>query len=390
MLSDVQSAWALLLHCANARATYLLQVVRLAEAHDRGLWRCLSTILGVHPEQRDPAAKDDATLPLALGGLGLRSAVRTRVSAYWASWADSLAMIHQRHPEVADRIVVALDVVNHTLALSAARSAGRQLIGVEGFDPPSWRALSLGARPAMLEPDDFEHGTARHGWQHEASSRVEREHRERRIMPSLADSEKAMLRSQSGPGAGLALSATPSKYSCRIATHLFRVLLLRRLRLPLPLVSRTCRCGRPTDVLGHHRAARARVWSVGEAGFCESAAARVCREGGARVSTNVMVRDLDLRAPDVLDGRRLEVVAEGFPLFGGAQLALDNTLVSALHCDGSARPHAAIVDGVALVAARRRKELTYPELVGPHSRARLVVLAGEVVCRDHVVPWIVG
>ena len=45
-------------------------------------------------------------------------------------------------------------------------------------------------------------------------------------------------------------------------------------------------------------------------------------------------------------------------MFGGAQLALDATLVSALHCDGSARPHAANVDGVALVAARRRKELT--------------------------------
>ena len=82
-----------------------------------------------------------------------------------------------------------------------------------------------------------------------------------------------------------------------------------------------------------------------------------------------MVRDLDLRAPDVHDGRRLEVVAEGLPLFGGAQLALDTTLVSALHCDGSARHHA---------ADRRRKELTYPEFVGPRSRARLVVLAGEV------------
>ena len=91
-----------------------------------------------------------------------------------------------------------------------------------------------------------------------------------------------------------------------------------------------------------------------------------------------MVRDLDLRAPHVHDGRRLEVVAEGLPLFGGAQLALDTTLVSALHCDGSARPHAADVDGVALSPRRRRKELTYPELKGPRSRARLVVLAGEV------------
>ena len=73
------------------------------------------------------------------------------------------------------------------------------------------------------------------------------------------------------------------------------------------------------------------------------------------MSSNVMVRELDLRAPDVHDGRRLEVVAEGLPLFGGAQLALDTTLVSALHCDGSTRPHAADVDGVALSPRRRKK-----------------------------------
>ena len=89
-------------------------------------------------------------------------------------------MIHQRHPEVADRIVVALDGVNHTPALSAARSA-------RGRIQPTLVACSV---PGMREPDDFEHGTARHGWQHEASSRVEREHRERWIMPRLADSEK--------------------------------------------------------------------------------------------------------------------------------------------------------------------------------------------------------
>ena len=132
--------------------------------------------------------------------------------------------------------------------------------------------------PVQREPDEFEPGAERHGWQHEASSRVEREHRERRILPRLADNEKAMLRSQSGPGAGLALSATPSSPSSRIEPHLFRVLLLRRLRLPLPPVSRTCRCGRPTDVLGHHRAACARAGVLGRRGFAlESAAARVSR-----------------------------------------------------------------------------------------------------------------
>ena len=118
---------------------------------------------------------------------------------------------------------------------------------------------------------------------------------------------------------------------------------------------------------------------LGRRGFAlESVGARICREAGARVSTNVFVRDLDLLAPNVHDARRLEIVAEGLPLYGGAQLAVDTTLVSAHHCDGTATPGAAHVDGAALVVARRRKERAYPELVGTRSRAKLVVLAGEV------------
>ena len=47
---------------------------------------------------------------------------------------------------------------------------------------------------------------------------------------------------------------------------------------------------------------------------------------------------------------------------------------------GARHPHrgAADADGVVASAARKRKEKTYPEIVGPRSRARLVVLAVEV------------
>ena len=69
---------------------------------------------------------------------------------------------------------------------------------------------------------------------------------------------------------------------------------------------------------------------------------------------------------------------DGLPLFAGAQLAVDTTLVSALHANGEPHRGAAAEDGVALVAARRRKERTYPELVGLGRCARLVVLAVEV------------
>ena len=73
-----------------------------------------------------------------------------------------------------------------------------------------------------------------------------------------------------------------------------------------------------------------------------------------------------------LDGRRLEIVADGLTLWRGAQLAVDTTMVSPLWRDGSPKPRAANHDG-ALEAARRKKETTYPELAGEGGRARLVV-----------------
>ena len=76
------------------------------------------------------------------------------------------------------------------------------------------------------------------------------------------------------------------------------------------------------------------------------------------------MRDLDLFLPQGADGRRLEVVADGIPLFDGPPLAADTMLVCPLHCDGSARPGPSSTDGDALVAARHKKERAYPELVG--------------------------
>ena len=82
-----------------------------------------------------------------------------------------------------------------------------------------------------------------------------------------------------------------------------------------------------------------------------------------------MVRDLDLAEPNVADARRLEVVADGLPLFGAAQLAIDTTIVSTLHANGEARR---------VMRMGSRKERTHPKLVGRPRRARLVVLGVEV------------
>ena len=112
---------------------------------------------------------------------------------------------------------------------------------------------------------------------------------------------------------------------------------------------------------------------LGRLGFAHESAAK----SAARVCTNVMVRDLDLLLQSHLDTRRLEVVADGLPLFHGAQLAIDTTMVSAVRRDGLPRPRSVQDDGTALATARRLKERTYPELTGQFGRAKLVVLACE-------------
>ena len=139
------------------------------------------------------------------------------------------------------------------------------------------------------------------------------------------------LRSQSGPLAGAGLMATPSHDATRIDPHLFRVLLLSRLHLiclcPLSLA--------PAGVAVHSirlatTAQRAvEFWADGGLQL-RALAHEFAMRGGARVSTDLHVRDLDILAPEVHDGRRIEIIAEGLPLFGGAQLAVDLGFCSSL------------------------------------------------------------
>ena len=81
--------------------------VRMADgaccsAHDEGIWNTAKVLLDVHPEGE---TQQLATLPMRMGGLGLRSAVRCAPAAFWASWADVLDMISERIPDVANDVV---------------------------------------------------------------------------------------------------------------------------------------------------------------------------------------------------------------------------------------------------------------------------------------------
>ena len=153
-------------------------------------------------------------------------------------------MVHQRHPAVAALLVHHLDGGTDTPHLGTAVQAARALEGVQGFEVPSWPALAMGQRP-LQNLDEFEIRAKRGG----GNMRLLLEWRT--IFPCLAFGERARVRSQSGSGAGVALSTVPL---IRFDSRLFRT---------------------PHS---HHRAACARAGVLARRGFAESAAARVCRE----------------------------------------------------------------------------------------------------------------
>ena len=105
----VQSAWLLLAHCASARANHTQMRRSRGSGTVRKEFTCLCQILQVDPAAIDAETRDSATLPMSLGGLGIRSAVRSCKAAHWASWADSLPMTFERHPHVANIMVEQLE-----------------------------------------------------------------------------------------------------------------------------------------------------------------------------------------------------------------------------------------------------------------------------------------
>ena len=158
--------------------------------------------------------------------------------------------------------------------------------------------------------------------------------------------------------AGLPFTCCPVSPQFRFDAQVFRVLLL-------PLVPTSfvrCKwpvCGRPLDSCGHHRSACPLVGVFGHRGFFG------VRPLGCTARLELRVHDLDLLHL-IIDQSRL--------------------LLTGCHCSTRRSwqwtppwcRQSDVVDGATLTQARRRKELTCPELTGEHGRARLVVPACEV------------
>ena len=265
-MPDLQSAWVLLLYCAAPRANHLLRMLPpsqsegYARQHDTAVRGCLSTLL----QQRQALGRQGrpwrlASLPLRLGGAGLRSSERTAPGAYWAAWADALPVLRERQPGWAQRICTELQKGLDAGAdcLQQAEAAGNLLENEGWAERPSWPALLAGARPtagraAAVENtvdggeelsgvgESAEPGEWKHGWQYSACSIRETRFREHTLLPVLPPDCQAILRSNSGPGAGCWLTALPTTAETRLQPSLFQVALRRRLRLRLLLTNRRC------------------------------------------------------------------------------------------------------------------------------------------------------
>ena len=183
----------------------------------------------------------------------VRSAVAARQAAHWASWCDTLPVIHALAPVAADRLLHALQ--GHVpLPAAAAANQARDALRATGYDAPAWASLLDASDTPPARGCAFEPGDAPQGWQRQAAGACD----ERACETHFSDltlASRALLLSQAGPHSARAITVAPTHEAVSIPNAQFRILLLRRLRLPRSLAPCTCSCRGRLDAFGDHRAA---------------------------------------------------------------------------------------------------------------------------------------
>ena len=397
---DLQVAWTLLRYSAVPRANHIVRVLppsqsqAYAKRHDDMIWATFCNLVAADKLADDTLARQVASLPGRLGGLGLRSAERTAPGAFAAAWLDAMPTLRLRAPDIVVKVVQGLADNGQPTAscLQELRAVTSGIVQATKVRLPAWHAAAADEEDSQppQPPDESDPSEFRRGWQHHICSSLETLFKEQSVLPASDEARRALLRSQSGPGAVWWLAAVPTSAEYALRPLRLQTALRRRLRWPLAFGPRRCNgraCGAELDPRGDHwtsctlsgrikRRSRPqeRIW------------ARICREAGARVQENVLLRDTGLPGIGARDGRRLEVVATGLPVFRGVPLGIDASLVSPLHADGQAWLGAAGRDGVAIARAERAKRVVYRDLVNSPV-LRLTTVAAEVGGRMSVASW---
>ena len=139
-IKDLQCVWLVLLYCAGARANFYGRTVSpslshaFATQHDTQIWSCFGTLVGVDPG-------------------GIARAVKLRHAARWASWADAIQMIAERHPEIAGTIIRTVHK-EHEAPIVQDIVISQRSVEADGFVCPSWEDLATGEVSASPEEDE--------------------------------------------------------------------------------------------------------------------------------------------------------------------------------------------------------------------------------------------
>ena len=85
------------------------------------------------------------SLPLHLGGLGLRSALRPAPAAHWGSWVDCLYTISERHAHITRTMTDALISPSAGAVHLTGAVRSRASLADNGFVCPEWDCSGGGA-----------------------------------------------------------------------------------------------------------------------------------------------------------------------------------------------------------------------------------------------------
>ena len=147
----------------------------------------------------DSLAKDIASVPGRMGGLGLRSAERSRKPTFLASWMDALPVLDKRLPHVARNVSAHLSrrVMPAHWFLSEVQLSFQEIIGKGGDLLPCWEDIRKGSTPPQAD-DGFDASEWKKGWQYYTCSIFETYFMNNVIKPLCSPSRSALLLSQSG------------------------------------------------------------------------------------------------------------------------------------------------------------------------------------------------
>ena len=185
------------------RSKHLIRVVppslskEYAQEHDSRVWKCFCDIMNTSEYASDVDAKRIATVPGRNGGLGLRSAARSRQPAFLASWMDALPILDTKLPALARNISAYLSRLDIPVqwSLYEVKAAQQEVRRRGGELIPSWEDVRKGnVLPPQCE-DEFDVCEWKRGWQYYTCSVFEAYFRNNFVVPLCTPSRLALLHS---------------------------------------------------------------------------------------------------------------------------------------------------------------------------------------------------